>query len=95
MRDCGACGGRFVPGVLLKVDKGGDTHANELLLGPAFCAAYELESLVGFGGSGRVYRALDRASGKAVAIKFHSGAADQPLERLRFAREGLSRAGYL
>jgi serine/threonine-protein kinase len=51
-------------------------------------SVYRIESVVGEGGMGVVYRAWDEAVGRAVAIKcLHTNLAGDPEIRRRFARE--------
>ena len=49
---------------------------------------FEIEREIGAGGMGRVFRARDRVSGEAVAIKVLSGAS--PSELRRFEREAIT-----
>ena len=48
---------------------------------------YEIESLLGAGGMGEVYRARDLRLDRTVAIKVLSAQADSPAARERFERE--------
>src|SRR4029434_4388198 len=55
---------------------------------------YRVDSLIGRGGMGVVYRAHHLSLNRAVAIKMLLGGAHaQPHERLRFAREAEAVAG--
>jgi eukaryotic-like serine/threonine-protein kinase len=47
---------------------------------------FEIERLVGSGGMGAVYRARDRKSGEAIALKLLHGSGVE--DEIRFAREG-------
>ncbi|HEY1695189.1 MAG TPA: protein kinase [Polyangiaceae bacterium] len=58
-------------------------QSTDVLLGQVLAERFELQSLAGAGGMGRVYRALDRTSGAAVAVKVLPGDGDAA----RFARE--------
>jgi serine/threonine-protein kinase len=53
--------------------------------GSLFAGRYRIETRIGGGGAGEVYRALDELSQATVAIKvlFPRGDDPQPLERLR------------
>ena len=58
------------------------------LIGATLGGLYEVESLLGVGGMGRVYRATHRLLGKAYAIKvLPEGRADKPEATERFLRE--------
>ncbi len=48
---------------------------------------YEVQSVIGAGGMGVVYRALDRKLNRPVAIKFLSDECAEPAARQRFQRE--------
>lgn len=48
---------------------------------------YQIEALLGAGGMGQVYRAVDTRLGRKVAIKFLSAAVADPDGRRRFQRE--------
>src|SRR5215467_13928103 len=49
---------------------------------------YEIETLLGIGGMGEVYRAVDTNLGRAVAVKLLLDAVSQDTERIaRFERE--------
>lgn len=51
-------------------------------------AGYEIVALLDFGGQGAVYRAIERSSGRAVAIKIPFGdPIRSPAKRYRFRRE--------
>jgi predicted Ser/Thr protein kinase len=56
---------------------------------PAGCTIgpYRIETLLGAGGMGRVYRAVDTRFGRKVAIKFLSAAVADAAGRRRFQRE--------
>ena len=55
---------------------------------------YEVETLLGSGGMGEVYRATDSRLGRTVAIKvLPQSVADNPTRRERFTREALAIAG--
>src|SRR5262245_49974251 len=53
---------------------------------------YRIESLLGRGAMGAVYRAHDRSLDRAVAIKLLSGGPDDPEARARLAREARAAA---
>lgn len=54
---------------------------------------YELHEVLGRGGHGIVYRAVDRASGREVAIKFlHDNVAADPQYNVRMLREAQAMA---
>src|SRR5262245_20588807 len=56
--------------------------------GAIFASRFEIERLTGSGGTGAVYRARDRFTEEAVAIKVFHGSADQYQESSRLVREG-------
>jgi serine/threonine protein kinase len=64
-------------------------HPTEtILLQGALVGPYQIEGPLGKGGMGEVYRARDNRLGRAVALKFLSGAmAASPSTRERFRRE--------
>ncbi|MCA9540405.1 MAG: serine/threonine protein kinase [Myxococcales bacterium] len=64
------------------------TDAHDGLIGAVLDERYELTSVVGRGGMGIVYGALDRKlSGRPCAIKLLTGHAGDPEENRRFERE--------
>lgn len=62
---------------------GGETVPKPLLIGNR----YELGPLIGRGGSGEVYRGLDRSLHRPVAIKMLDAGQGQPGQAARFERE--------
>lgn len=64
-------------------------HGLGPLVGRVIDERFEIEALVGVGGTAGVFRALDRQTGQPVAIKVLYGLDDtsQNLRRRRFARE--------
>jgi serine/threonine protein kinase len=52
-----------------------------------YAGRYEIESFLGRGGMGSVYRVLDRESGERLALKILHAAADDPGGSERFRRE--------
>jgi serine/threonine protein kinase len=68
-----------------------------LLTGRTLCGRYRIEAVVGRGGMGAVYRALDERLGRAVAVKVIGIVAHEPAEhtrlQARFLREARAAAG--
>ena len=54
-------------------------------IGTVFAARYDLTQILGQGGAGRVYEAVDRFDGRRVAVKISTSEDDG--DRRRFARE--------
>jgi serine/threonine-protein kinase len=67
-----------------------------LLTGRTLCGRYRIEAVVGRGGMGAVYRALDERLGRAVAVKVIGIVAHEPAEharlQARFLREARAAA---
>ncbi|MEM7622177.1 MAG: protein kinase [Planctomycetota bacterium] len=55
---------------------------------PCELGAYTLVSLLGRGGMGTVYEAIERSSGRRLALKLLAQSLDSPEMRKRFLREG-------
>src|SRR5881628_2874968 len=64
-----------------------DESTVTLLAAASQLGPYRIESLIGEGGMGVVYRALDTKLNRPVAIKFLSDALADPAARRRFQRE--------
>ncbi len=64
-------------------------HGLEVLIGRVIDDRFEVERLVGVGGTAGVFRAIDRTTGEPVALKVLHGLDDasQSLRTRRFARE--------
>jgi hypothetical protein len=58
-----------------------------LAAGTVLVERFVIEALIGLGGMGRVYRAHDRQSGRAVALKVMLDAAPESNDAARFASE--------
>ena len=58
-----------------------------LLAGQTF-GAYKIDRLLGRGGMGEVYEAIEQETGRRVAIKILRGTQLDPRDRARFLREG-------
>ncbi|MFO0802804.1 MAG: serine/threonine-protein kinase [Gemmataceae bacterium] len=56
---------------------------------------YRIESLIGVGGMGAVYRAFDDALGRPIALKVIRTASDDPIARDRLLREARSAAAVV
>jgi serine/threonine protein kinase len=64
------------------------TENRDERIGAVVLDRYELQGLVGKGGQGAVYRALDRRTGHVVAVKvLHESVEQDPTSRERFTRE--------
>ncbi|UQA60469.1 serine/threonine-protein kinase PknK [Polyangium aurulentum] len=61
--------------------------------GALISGRFEIQRLVEHGGMGTIYRALDRADGRPVAIKLLQGVLDDPSDAERFSREVSMLAG--
>ena len=67
---------------------GGDVVSSENRVGEVLASKYKLEALLGSGGMGHVYRAVNTHVGRAVAIKLlRTEHAENPVVRDRFMRE--------
>jgi Tol biopolymer transport system component/predicted Ser/Thr protein kinase len=91
-----ACAGRpqlrqEVESLLAAYDKAGvfldaPLMDNRAMVGQSL-GSYRIEALIGQGGMGVVYRALDTKLDRPVAVKFLSGALADPASRRRFQNE--------
>lgn len=59
------------------------TGSGPFVPGAVFAERYEIEAVIGSGGTGQVFRALDRITGTRVALKILHGAGPRAGERLR------------
>src|SRR5215469_8113297 len=83
MRECGTV---FVPPVSARATMTASTGQGQLLAG-----RYRLEGLVGYGGAGTVWRAMDLVLARTVAVKvLRPEVADDPLAAGRFLEEARS-----
>lgn len=86
VRECRACQRLLLTWETDGGVKPGDSRV-WLTLDPVFQGAYELEARLGAGATGRVYRARERSTGTAVAIKFLLADPTDVIGRTRFERE--------
>src|SRR5262245_54691209 len=73
----------------LRPDRNPQRAVQEQSLVGRVIGPYELQSIIGAGGMGTVYKARDTRLGRTVAIKvLPPEVADDPAAREQFAREG-------
>ena len=87
---------RFCPGCGAEQPKVAAPHGedNDPMLGRTIARNFKIESLLGVGGMGKVYKARQLSLDKAVVIKIlHSQFRDDPQLVQRFQREAARRVG--
>lgn len=67
--------------------RAGEIRSADPFLGQVVDGRYHVEAQLGVGSVGSVYRAIDRSTGKTVALKVWNSAADDPQIKGRFLRE--------
>lgn len=89
MRECAACKQVFDDTVAVCPHDGSPLVSANPLIGQIFEGRYRIESLIGSGGMGSVYRATQLNLDRTVAVKIISAGLSDPASLDRFKREAL------